>query len=140
MSSPPERPVAIALRIADEDVGHAGMIAAGEGEFKLPTGCGRSSRRRLRPRSPRRLGIKIEAYHALQDECRLGVVHMEKGNPHAPNAAARRRRARRRCRRRRGLTPISRLILGYGDFSRFSAATIPGKGAPRSSPGGVVSI
>jgi hypothetical protein len=27
----PERPVAIALRIADEDVGHAGMIAAREG-------------------------------------------------------------------------------------------------------------
>jgi hypothetical protein len=30
----PKRPVAIALRIADEDIAHRWMIAGGEGEFK----------------------------------------------------------------------------------------------------------
>ena len=36
----PERPVAIALRIADEEIVHARMIAAGEGGFKPRIGRG----------------------------------------------------------------------------------------------------
>jgi hypothetical protein len=42
-----ERPVAIALRTADEEIVHAGMIAAGEGGFKPRIGRGGLSSRRL---------------------------------------------------------------------------------------------
>jgi hypothetical protein len=43
----PEHPIAIALRIADEDLGHGEMIGSGEGGFKPRIGRGGLSSRRL---------------------------------------------------------------------------------------------
>jgi len=51
--------------IADEDIGHRGMIAAGKSEFKPGGNRGRLSSRGLGAHLPRRLRTKIEAYHAL---------------------------------------------------------------------------
>ena|SRR4029077_1866883 len=63
------------------------MIAAGEGGFKPRIGRGRLSSRWRGAAIPRHPGAKIEAYAALQDERRSGVVPVKKVTPFAWNAA-----------------------------------------------------